>query len=42
MKTRIGLAAAAAAALAAQKGVTVQDMPIPELQEILRSRNVVL
>ena len=37
-----GEAAGAAAALAAQKGVTVQDMPIPELQEILRSRNGVL
>ncbi len=37
-----GEAAGAAAALAAQKGVTVQDLPVKELQEILLSRNVVL
>lgn len=35
-----GEAAGAAAAIAAQKNITVQDMPIGELQALLRSRNV--
>ena len=37
-----GEAAGAAAAMAASKGVRVQEVPVAELQELLKSRNVVI
>ena len=37
-----GEAAGAAAAMAALRGISVQDVPVAELQELLKSRNVII